>query len=78
MPERTDRQDFVSLAAAASNMNVEFLTGVRAECIPEDALPPGGSTRQHKIAKVHQGKLEVAYECFTTLSCYPTRGRVGS
>lgn len=44
MPERTDRRDAVSLAAAVSNINVEFVMGVRGESIPEHAFPPGGSS----------------------------------
>jgi hypothetical protein len=55
MPERTDRRDAISLAAAASNMNVEFVMGVRAESIPEDALPPEGSTESIKLSKGIKG-----------------------
>jgi hypothetical protein len=33
-----------------------------------------GEHRQHKIVKRDQGKLEIAYECSATVSCYPTRG----
>jgi hypothetical protein len=49
MPERTDRRDAVNLAAAVSNMKVEFVMGVRGESIPEDALPPGGSTENIRL-----------------------------
>jgi hypothetical protein len=55
MPERTDRRDAVSLAAAVSNMNVEFVMGVRGESIPEEALPPGGSTESIKLPKGIKG-----------------------
>jgi hypothetical protein len=55
MPKRTHRRDAVSLATAASNMNVEFVMGVRGESIPEDALPPGGSTDTIKLPKWIKG-----------------------
>lgn len=55
MPERTDRRDAVSLAAAVSNMKVEFLMGVRGESVPEDALPPGGSTKSIQLPKRIKG-----------------------
>jgi hypothetical protein len=55
MPERTDRRDAVSLAAAVSNMNVEFEMGVRGESILEDALPPGGQAERLKLGKGIEG-----------------------
>jgi hypothetical protein len=55
MPERTDRRDAVSLAAAVSHMNVEFVMGVRGESIPVDALPPGGQTESLKLGKGIKG-----------------------
>ncbi|TVY84973.1 hypothetical protein LSUE1_G000848, partial [Lachnellula suecica] len=43
MPSRTDRRDATSLAAAASNLNIDFIEGVGGDSIPEAAFPPGGS-----------------------------------
>jgi len=55
MPERTDRRDAVTLAAGVSNMQVEFVMGVRGESVPEEALPPGGSTDSVKQSKGIKG-----------------------
>ncbi|PMD54784.1 glycosyltransferase family 25 protein, partial [Hyaloscypha bicolor E] len=55
MSERTDRRDAVILAAAISNMNVEFVMGARRESILEDALPPGGQTESLKLDKGIKG-----------------------
>jgi hypothetical protein len=55
MPERTDRRDATNLAAAVSNMDVEFVMGVKGESIPEDAYPPGGSTESIKLSKGIKG-----------------------
>jgi hypothetical protein len=55
MSERTDRRDAVILAAAISNMNVEFVVGARRESILEDALPPGGQTESLKLDKGIKG-----------------------
>jgi hypothetical protein len=54
-PERTDRRDAVSLAAAVSNMNVEFVMGVRGESILGDALPPGGQAESLKLGRGIKG-----------------------
>ena len=43
MPSRTDRRDATSLAAASSNLKLEFIQGVLGDSIPEAAFPPGGS-----------------------------------
>ncbi|TVY32256.1 hypothetical protein LSUB1_G007833 [Lachnellula subtilissima] len=43
MPSRTDRRDATSLAAASSNLKLEFIPGVRGDSIPEAAFPPEGS-----------------------------------
>jgi hypothetical protein len=55
MSERTDRRDAVILAAAVSDMNVEFVMGARRESILEDALPPGGQTESLKLGKGIKG-----------------------
>jgi hypothetical protein len=55
MPERTDRRDAISLAAAVSNMSVEFAMDVRGESIPEDALPPGASSESIGLFKGIKG-----------------------
>ncbi|TVY18980.1 hypothetical protein LARI1_G003374, partial [Lachnellula arida] len=43
MPSRTDRRDATSLAAASSNLKLEFVEGVGGDSIPEAAFPPEGS-----------------------------------
>lgn len=48
MMSRTDRRDATSLAAATSNMQVEYVEGVGGKGIPEAALPPGGSEKSIK------------------------------
>jgi hypothetical protein len=78
MPERTDHRDAVSLAAVASNMNVGVPNGSEGGEYTRGCVATWREYRQHKIAKMDTGKLEVAYECFATMSCYPTRGRAGS
>ena len=55
MPERNDRRDAISLAAAVSKMNVEFVMGVRGDSIVEDSFPPGGSTESIKLSNGIKG-----------------------
>lgn len=39
LPSRTDRRDGMSLAAALSNIEFEFVDGVDGSTIPDNALP---------------------------------------
>ncbi|KAH6711003.1 hypothetical protein BKA61DRAFT_694882 [Leptodontidium sp. MPI-SDFR-AT-0119] len=55
MPSRTDRRDAISLAAAVTDLNVEFIEGVGGDSIPEAAFPPGGSTESIKLSKGIKG-----------------------
>lgn len=55
MPSRTDRRDAVSLAAAVSDFQIDFIDGVGGDSIPEKALPPGGSGESVKLAKGIRG-----------------------
>ncbi|OCL12536.1 glycosyltransferase family 25 protein, partial [Glonium stellatum] len=48
---RTDRRDAISLAAATSNLKIEFIDGVNADSIPEYAFPPGKSRLMSKGIK---------------------------
>ncbi|KAH7130686.1 hypothetical protein B0J11DRAFT_523830 [Dendryphion nanum] len=42
LPHRTDRRDAMTLAAATSNMKLEFVDGVKGEQIAQSAYPPPG------------------------------------
>lgn len=55
MPSRTDRRDAISLAAAVSGMEVDFIAGVGGDSIPEAALPPVGSSESVKLSKGIKG-----------------------
>jgi len=55
MPSRTDRRDAISLAAAVSGMDVDFIEGVGGDSIPEAALPPVGSSESVKLSKGIKG-----------------------
>ncbi|PVH88839.1 glycosyltransferase family 25 protein [Cadophora sp. DSE1049] len=55
MPSRTDRRDAISLAAAVSDLNVDFIEGVGGDSIPEAALPPEGSSESIKLSKGIKG-----------------------
>lgn len=51
LPLRTDRRDSMTLAAALSDIDIEFIDGVNGSTIPDKALPntfshdrPGDST----------------------------------
>lgn len=41
LPERTDRRDSMVLAAAVSNIEVEFIDAVHGPDVLDKALPPG-------------------------------------
>ncbi|KAJ5100192.1 CAZyme family GT25 [Penicillium angulare] len=41
LPERTDKRDFLSLAAAISDIKLEWLDGVKADAISQKAMPNG-------------------------------------
>ena len=55
MPSRTDRRDAISLAAAVSGMEVDFIEGVGGDSVPEAALPPEGSSESVKLSKGIKG-----------------------
>ncbi|KAG4424023.1 hypothetical protein IFR04_002865 [Cadophora malorum] len=55
MPSRTDRRDAISLAAAVSGMDVDFIEGIGGDSIPEAALPPVGSSESVKLSKGIKG-----------------------
>lgn len=40
LPHRTDRRDAITLAAATSNIKLEFVDGVTGDTIKESAYPP--------------------------------------
>lgn len=40
LPFRTDRRDAITLAAATSNMKLEFVDGVTGDSIRQSAYPP--------------------------------------
>lgn len=40
LPHRTDRRDAITLAAATSNMKLEFVNGVKGDAIAHSAYPP--------------------------------------
>jgi len=73
MTERTDRRDAVSLAAAVSDMNVEFVLGVRGESIAEDAFPPGSSTESIKLSKGIKGSWRSHMNALQQQVCPPIR-----
>lgn len=39
LPERTDKRDFLSLAASISGFKVEWLDGVKPKTLQEKAMP---------------------------------------
>lgn len=41
LPSRTDRRDALSLAAAFSEINLDWIDGVSGDAVFEKALPPG-------------------------------------
>jgi hypothetical protein len=41
LPDRTDRRDSMTLAAAVSGLRFTWVLGVKGETIAEKALPPG-------------------------------------
>ncbi|RDL42344.1 Uncharacterized protein BP5553_02323 [Venustampulla echinocandica] len=55
MPSRTDRRDATILAAAASNMKIDFIEGITGDQIPEVALPPGNKAESLKLFKGIRG-----------------------
>ncbi|KAH7336278.1 hypothetical protein BKA65DRAFT_563288 [Rhexocercosporidium sp. MPI-PUGE-AT-0058] len=55
MPSRTDRRDAISLAAAVSDLTVDFIEGVGGDSIPEAAFPPEGSRESIKLSKGIKG-----------------------
>ena len=72
LPERTDHRDGLILASAVSNIDIQFVDGVRGDTVPKKVLPPGdhdglspstvGSWRAHMnaIAKVVHDNLTSA------------------
>lgn len=48
LPERSDRRDSLSLAAAVSNISLEFIDGVHGDSIPDRILPPSPHTVDRK------------------------------
>ncbi|CAG8949002.1 hypothetical protein HYFRA_00002130 [Hymenoscyphus fraxineus] len=55
MPSRTDRRDAVSLAAAVSNFQIDFIEGVGGGSVPDNALPPEGSKESVNLSKGVRG-----------------------
>lgn len=41
LPSRTDRRDSMALAAALSNIEIEFIDGLLGETVPDKAIPAG-------------------------------------
>ena len=41
LPTRTDRRDALTLAAAFSQMKLNWIDGVHSTTVPERSLPPG-------------------------------------
>lgn len=41
LPERTDKRDAISLSAALTGFDIEWVDGVRGEAIPDKAVPFG-------------------------------------
>ncbi len=39
LPTRTDRRDGITLAAALSDLEIEFIDGVEGKNVPDKALP---------------------------------------
>ena len=39
LPSRTDRRDGMTLSAALSNLEIEFVDGVLGETVPDKAIP---------------------------------------
>ena len=54
LPERTDRRDGIALAAALSNIDLEFIDAVRGEEVLDKALPPLPPGR-HRMADANVG-----------------------
>lgn len=55
MPSRTDRRDASILAAAASNMKIDFIEGITGDQVPDVALPPGNKDESIKLYKGIRG-----------------------
>jgi hypothetical protein len=72
MPSRTDRRDATSLAAAVSGLQIDFITGVDGDSVPEAALPPSGSTQSVKLSKGIRGSCR----CFSSGKCLMSRERL--
>lgn len=39
MPSRTDRRDGMTLQAALSNLNINFIDGILGQNVPDSAIP---------------------------------------
>ncbi|KAH8682606.1 glycosyltransferase family 25 protein [Xylariales sp. PMI_506] len=64
MPSRTDRRDSMALAAALSNIDIEFIDGLKGESVPDKAIParPGYTRLPEPVIGSWRGHMNAIQE----------------